>query len=168
MSDRSERLGETNYWDELIALRNEQRERQKTAIQVIRGDELPIEKNSLGHLQWYMHPHIKDTVLSTFLFYRQTLPPGGRSGRLKYQGGNVIYILEGEGYTILDGVRHAWSAGDIINVPLKTRGVVIQHFNSSKEKNVQFVAVEPNWFNCVGVDRGCGFEVLEAAPRAVE
>lgn len=166
MTERSEGLKKTNLWDALIEMRDEQRERQRTAIQVIRGDEVPVESNPFGQVQWYLHPAIKDTALSTLMFLRQTIPPGGRTGRLKFQGGQAIYVLEGSGYTILDGVRHAWEAGDTINLPLKRLGIIVQHFNANPDRPAVFIAAEPNWFECVGVDRGSGFELLEAAPAA--
>jgi gentisate 1,2-dioxygenase len=100
------------------------------------------------------------------MFFEQEIPPGSRSGRLKFQGGQVIMILEGQGYTIIDGVRHRWSAGDIVNVPLRSDGIVMQHFNTSQTQTVRFVAAEPNFFECVSVDRGSGFELLEEAPEA--
>jgi hypothetical protein len=65
---------------------------------------------------------------------------------------------------VLDGVRYNWNAGDTINIPLRTRGVIVQHFNPDEVQPAAFIAAEPNWFDCVGVDRGCGFELLEAAP----
>src|SRR3954468_22016223 len=93
VTGRSDELRKVNCWDELIRMRDSQRERQRTAVQVIRGDELPIESNPLGQVQWYLHPAIKDTALSTLMFFRQILPPGGRSGRLRFQGGQALYVL---------------------------------------------------------------------------
>ena len=46
-------------------------------------------------MRWYMHPEITDTVLSTYLCFEQEIPPGSRSGRLKFQGGQVIYVIAG-------------------------------------------------------------------------
>ena len=162
---RKEKLALTNHWDELLKLRDRQRDQYANGLQVIEREELPEEVSSLGLLRWYLHPTIDDTCLSSLTFFEQTIPPGSRSGRLQFQGGQVLMIIEGEGYTIIDGVRHAWSAGDIVNVPLRSDGLTVQHFNSSKQQQVRFVAAEPNWFNCVGVDRGCGFELLEEAPE---
>jgi hypothetical protein len=163
--DRKERLAATNYWDELIALRDRQRAERKTGLQVIKEAGLPQEKNQQGLMRWYLHPAIRDTVLSTFLFFQQEIPPGSRSGRLKFQGGQVMLILEGKGYTLIDGVKHSWEAGDVVNLPLRSDGIVIQHFNSDRENPAKFIAAEPNWFDCTSVDRGCGFEVLEEAPE---
>lgn len=159
MNDRK-----TNLWDALIALRDEQREQRKTAVQVVRGDELPQENNPLGLLRWYMHPSIKDTVLSTLVFFEQEIPPASRSGRLQFQGGQVMFILAGKGHTTIDGVRFNWEAGDVLDLPLRRDGIVVQHFNDDPERPAKFVATEPNWFACTGVDRGSGFEILEPSP----
>jgi hypothetical protein len=164
-TDRYADLAQTNFWDRLFALRDEQRAGIKSGVQVVKGSRIPLESNRQGLMRWYMHPEIKDTVLSTFLFFQQEIPPGSRSGRIKFQGNQVMYILEGRGYTLLDGVRHDWKAGDVLNLPIKKDGIVVQHFNADPEKRARFAAAEPNFFACASVDRGCGFEQLENAPE---
>ncbi|MCC6890333.1 MAG: hypothetical protein IT536_17555 [Hyphomicrobiales bacterium] len=163
--DRKARLAEKNYWDDLMATRDEQRVQMRTGIQVVKEGDLPLEANRQGLMRWYMHPSIKDTALSTMIFYQQEIPPGSRSGRVKFQGGQVILILEGKGYTIIDGVKHSWEAGDVLNLPLRPRGIIVQHFNTDPNVAVKFVATEPNWTDCTFVDRGSGFEQLEDAPE---
>ena len=167
-TDRTARLAQTNFWDELLKMRDEQRVDSKDALQVIRGDELPQEINHQGLMRWYMHPAIKDTVLSTFMFFEQEIPPGSRSGRLRFQGGQVMIILEGRGYTVLDGVKHFWEKDDVVNLPIRGPGIVVQHFNLDPKMPAKFVAVEPNWFACTTVDRGSGFEQMEDAPEYTE
>jgi hypothetical protein len=162
---RAEDLSTHNYWGELLKLRDEQRERMKNAIQVVRGEDLPQEVNRQGLMRWYLHPNIKDTVLSTLMFFEQEIPPNSRSGRLKFGGGQVMYILEGKGYTLIDGVKHPWEAGDVLNLPLRKEGIIIQHVNESPDEPAKFVAAEPNFFECTTVDRGTGFEQLEDAPE---
>jgi hypothetical protein len=164
-SDRKQKLAQTNFWDELLALRDRQRGQMKKGIQVIKEKDLPLETNRQGLMRWYMHPEIRDTALNTQLFFQQEIPPGSRSGRLKFQGGQVIMILEGRGYTLVDGVKHAWQAGDVLNLPLRAKGIVVQHFNTDPQNPAKFIAAEPNWFECAYVDRGCGFEQLEDAPE---
>ena len=66
--------------------------RRRSGVQVIKQSELPLETNRQGQMRWYLHPAIKDTVLSVFMFFQQEIPPGSRSGRLKFQGGQVIII----------------------------------------------------------------------------
>jgi hypothetical protein len=164
-TDRKAKLAEVNHWEELLKLRDQQREQTRDGIQVIKEAALPQEVSRHGLLRWYLHPAIKDTCLSVLLFYQQEIPPGSRSGRLKFQGGQVMMITEGRGYTTIDGVRHPWKAGDVLNLPLRADGIIVQHFNADPNNPAKFVAAEPNWLECVTVDRGCGFEQLEDAPE---
>lgn len=163
--DRTARLAEKNFWGELLALRDRQRADRKGGMQVLKRRDLPLEANRQGFMRWYMHPEIKDTVLSTYLCFEQEIPPASRSGRVKFQGGQVIYVIAGRGYTLLDGVKHPWAAGDVINLPLRRGGIVVQHFNEDPETPARFLAVEPNLYACTSVDRGSGFEQLEDAPE---
>jgi len=163
--DRKDRLAATNFWDELLALRDRQRDQRKNGLMVIRGKDLPQEVNRQGLMRWYMHPAITDTILNTHLFFEQEIPPGSRSGRMKFQGEQVIYIIEGKGYTLIDGVKHHWKAGDVLNLPIRKQGIVVQHVNEDMNARVVFVAAEPNLFACTGVDRGSGFEQIEDAPE---
>jgi gentisate 1,2-dioxygenase len=153
-----------SLWDALISLRDEQRSQRANGLQVVKGSELPLESNPLGLIQWYLHPTKRDTVLSTHIFYRQEIPPDSRSGKLHCQGGQVMFILEGKGRTVIDGVEHRWEAGDVLNLPLKRDGIVIQHFNADATKRALFLSTEVNLTGCVGVDRGSGFELLEPSP----
>jgi hypothetical protein len=164
MSERTEKLAAHNFWDEMIAMRDTQREHVKTAVQVVRLEELPQETNEMGLMRWYLHPSITDTVISSLIFFEQEIPPGSRTGRVKFQGGQVIYILEGRGYTLVDGVKHPWEGGDLLNLPLRSNGIIVQHVNSDEEKPAKFVAVEPNLWQCTSIDRGCGFELLARSP----
>ena len=165
MSDRKERLAQNNFWEQILELRDEQREQRKNGIQVIKEAQLPLEVNRQGLMRWYMHPGITDTILSTYLFFSQEIPPGSRSGRLRFQGDQVIYVAEGQGYTVLDGVKHPWKAGDCLNLPLRKPGIVVQHFNTDPETTAKLIVCEPNFLACASVDRGSGFEQLENAPE---
>jgi hypothetical protein len=163
-SDRTEKLAKVNHWDELVALRDRQRAARKSAVQVVRLSELPLENNRHGLMRWYLHPSITDTILSTLAIYRQEIPAASRTGRLKFQGGQIMFIVEGRGHTTLDGVKHAWEAGDVLNLPTRRDGIIVQHFNDDPDKLAAFLAVEPNLFAATSVDRGCGFELMEPSP----
>jgi hypothetical protein len=43
MADRKSELAKVNHWDELLKLRDRQREQYKDGIQVIKEAELPLE-----------------------------------------------------------------------------------------------------------------------------
>lgn len=163
---RKAKLAETNFFGELIKLRDEQRRDRADAIQVVRRRDLPEESNAMGLMRWYMHPMIKDIKLSTLNIYEQTIPPRSRSGRLQFQGGQILFIIEGSGYTMLDGIKHTWKARDVLNLPLKKDGIIVQHFNPDEDRIARFLVVEPNLLAATSVDRGCGFELIEDAPGA--
>ena len=164
-TERAQKLAKAKLWDELLAMRDRQRENLKTAIQVVKGSELPQEVNRQGMMRWYFHPAITDTILSTLMFFEQEIPPGSRSGKYKFQGEQVIYILEGKGHTLIDGVKHPWAAGDVLNLPVRKQGIIVQHVNEDPNLPAKFVAAEPNFFACTTVDRGSGFEQIEDAPE---
>jgi len=167
-NERMERMLEEmrgrNLWGELMALRDEQRQGQEKAVWLIKGKDLPWETNPLGKMRWYMHPKLKSPCINTLMIFVQEIAPGGRSGRIHHPGNQVIYIQEGEGYTTLDGEKYHWAKGDVVQLPLRVKGVVVQHFNTSPDKPARFIACEPNTMESVGVDRGCGLELLEASP----
>ena len=83
---RTEKLAQTNYWDEILRLRDEERGRNKEAVAIVKGKELPWEVNKQGVMQWYLHPCIFDTIIKPFIFYVQKIPPGSRSGRDEGRG----------------------------------------------------------------------------------
>ena len=67
--ERTRRLAAMNFWDELLALRDRQRENRKNGLMVIKGSQLPQETNRQGLMRWYLHPAITDTILTTHMFF---------------------------------------------------------------------------------------------------
>lgn len=153
-----------NLWQEIFDMRDEQRKYFHNGVWLVKGKDLPLENNKQGLMRWYMHPRINSTVLKSLMIYVQEIPPGSRSGRLKCQGNIPIYIMEGEGYTVIDGTKHYWGKWDVVQIPIRLGGVVFQHFNTDKEKTAKLIVCEPNLFDSAGVDRGSGFEQLEVSP----
>ena len=165
---RTERLKKINFWDKLFELRDVDRENKKNVLAVVIGKELPWEVNRQGIMRWYLHPLIKDTVINPMIFYVQQIPPGSRSGRVKTQGSIVFYIWEGKGYTDMDGVKHYWETGDVLQIPLRPMGVIFQHFNSDPNNPARLIAAEANTEGALGMDKGCGFEQLANCPEYEE
>ena len=54
--------------------------------------------------------------------------PGTRSHRHTHTEA-MLYVLEGTGYSEIDGQRYDWSAGDAVHVP--PRMTLHEHFNGS-------------------------------------
>lgn len=153
-----------NLLGQLLRRRDEERERLKKSTKVVDGSSLPLENNLMGLYRWYLHPALDDVALRNALFWLQEIPPGSRSGRQQGQGGRVHFVLEGKGHTIIDGVRYDWEKGDVILIPLKPHGTKFQHFNDDTANWTRIIAVEPNWYDALGVDMGSGFEILEPSP----
>ncbi len=162
---RKENLRKINFWDKLFEIRDKDRKNQENAIVVVPFEDLPLEVNRQGIMRWYLHPIMEDTVTKPFIFYVQEVPPMGRSGCVKTQGGQIFYIWEGTGYTTMDGVQHNWETGALVQVPLRPAGVAYQHFNTDPKNTARLISVEPNTVGALGLDRASGFEQLEDCPE---
>ena len=62
------------------------------------------------------------------------------SGKHRHQGGLIIYVIEGNGYSVVDGERCDWEKGDLVLLPLREKGVEHQHFNSNPDKPAVWMA----------------------------
>lgn len=54
------------------------------------------------------------------------IPAGAHTGKHKH-GEEAIFVLEGTGFTVVDGVRYKWAEASLIAIPF---GAVHQHFNT--------------------------------------
>ena len=128
-----------NAYERVIRDRQEFAERQKAGPVVIKPSDREWEMTRQGKLLFYLHPEVhKDTPLHDWLVF--SLDIQTHSGKHRHQGGLVIYILEGKGYTIIDGQRVDWGEGDLILLPIKPEGVEHQHFNADPGKPCRWVA----------------------------
>src|SRR4029077_9567747 len=114
-------------------------------------------------MKWFLHPALEITSIVSMIVFEQKIPPGGRSGAQKTPGGSVLYILEGKGYTLLDGERHDWQAEDLVNIPIRAQGVGVEHVNGAPRRRVRFVSADLDLVDILGVDRGAELEQIEAA-----
>ena len=65
------------------------------------------------------------------------------SGRHRHQGGLVIYVVEGQGYTTVNDKRVDWKEGDLILLPVMPGGVEHQHFNTDPTRPSRWLAMVP-------------------------
>jgi gentisate 1,2-dioxygenase len=151
-------------YESLLARRDAERARRGDALLVVDGDAQPWEDTPQGRLRWYLHPDLTDRALQTMGLYVQEIPPQSRSGRYRWQGGEMIVFLAGRGVSEVDGERYEWEAGDALAVPVREAGVEICHHNPHGEP-ARFVCAWPNFPAVLGVDMGSGLEQLEAAPE---
>lgn len=106
---------------------------------VIKGKEIGWEQNRQGFIKWYLHPLLGDTAVDNWLVFVHDIRT--HSGRHTHQGGTFLYVLEGRGYTLVDGRRVDWEAGDAILLPIKPGGVEHQHFNREAGKPCKWLAL---------------------------
>jgi gentisate 1,2-dioxygenase len=159
------RKASRNLFDELLAIRDGQRESSKSGLIVVKGSQRPWEINRQGKMRWYMHPNLDDTAIRSLIVYVQEIPPGSWTGTQRVQGGWVIYIWKGTGYTEINGVRHDWSERDLLNLPILPEGLVLRHVNLDAVESARLIVVQPNLVAMLGVDMGTEFEQLINAPE---
>jgi gentisate 1,2-dioxygenase len=70
----------------------------------------------------------------------------------------MIWVIEGQGYDLHDGVRWEWKAGQYICIPPMTAH---QHFNTDPERPALMVSASPLAYAHLGLG---GIEQLEDAP----
>jgi len=95
---------------------------------VMKGKDVSWEQGRMGRLKYLLHPLRTDLALTNWLLFVQDIRT--HSGRHRHQGGLAIYVVEGKGWTTVNGVRHDWEEGDLILLPILPGGVEHQHFNA--------------------------------------
>lgn len=86
------------------------------------------------------HPvHIVDLPSRSVSVSIGGIVPGGRTRNHRHTYETIIYVLKGAGYSIVDGVRVDWEAGDAVLVP---RWQWHQHFNKSDTEYAEYLGAE--------------------------
>ena len=116
----------------------ENAERNRLGRVVCRMEDIPQELTRQGRLRTYLGLNIKDTPLQDWLVFIHDLKT--QSGKHRHQGGLVIYVIDGTGYSVVDGERVDWKAGDLLLLPVKPEGVEHQHFNLDQTKPCHWIA----------------------------
>jgi len=65
--------------------------------------------------------------------------PGGKSNRHRHTYETIMYVLEGKGYSIIEGARVEWKAGDAIYIPVWAWH---HHVNLDEDKPARYLACE--------------------------
>lgn len=142
MSSMRERLRERepeapDTYDLFLDKQQQRLRRAKTGRIVMSRDQLPQEQGRQGMLRFYLnsqedstHATAQSAIQDWDVFVHEIHT---HSGAHRHQGGLVIYVVRGQGYTVVDGVRVDWKAGDVLLLPVKAGGVEHQHFNVSAE-----------------------------------
>ncbi len=124
--------GDTQAYNEVV--------RQKAEGKVIiKGSEAHVEQNRQGLTKWLLHHKDWDKVGTPgwHIFINHIRV---HSGKHIHQGGLALYVLSGEGYTVVDGVKYDWEEGDLVLLPIKPNGVEHQHFNKDPNRPAEWMA----------------------------
>lgn len=143
-----------------------ERARRLAGQSLLTREGAKLETNPMGIMRWYLHPELEGASTKSLYCHELEIPAGSKTGRLRCQGGVLHYVLDGAGYTDLDGVRHEWCAGDVIAIPIKELGVAYQHFNTGPEA-VRMLVVRPNFDSALGPEAGVEMTMLEDSPEFV-
>lgn len=129
--------GFANYM-EVVAGRETFVNRQNSMPLVIKAPRPEqYELGPQGLLGWYLMPDGPTCLQDWWVFIHDIR---GVSGRHRHQGGLVLFIVEGKGYSILNGVRYDWEEGDVILMPLLPEGIEHQHFNLREDGSSKWLA----------------------------
>jgi gentisate 1,2-dioxygenase len=163
--ERMEALRERDLFADLVALRDRQRQGWRgTGLTRVAGEHLPWERSAFGRVKWFMHPLIFDTCIRTHVVFEQRLDPGERSALVRHQGNAFVYVAAGRGRTHVDPIAWDWKEGDMIQLPARPPGLEFVHeVDDNATESAHLVHFELNAVDQVGLDRGCGFEVIEPA-----
>jgi quercetin dioxygenase-like cupin family protein len=67
------------------------------------------------------------------------LEPGQTATKHRHTYETILYVLEGEGFTVIEGQRVEWKAGDAVYIPVWAWH---QHTNRSSTNRCRYVACE--------------------------
>ncbi|MBI4330550.1 MAG: cupin domain-containing protein [Chloroflexi bacterium] len=129
---------ETDY-DLRMRLQNDAVRKRVEGKVIIKGKERPWQQNRqslsrhlTSQLEW-------DTVGAPgWNIFIQNIKK--HSGRHTHQGGVVIFVLEGKGYSVVEGARFDWEEDDLIVLPIKPGGCEHQHFNEDIQNPAVWIA----------------------------
>lgn len=127
-----------NPYETQVRVDKEFAERQMKGRIVCKFDQCPQDLTRQGRLRFYLDPTIEDTPLRNWAVFTHEVRT--KSGKHRHQGGLVIYVIDGRGYSVVDGERVDWEKGDLLLLPMREGGVEHQHFNLNVEKPALWMA----------------------------
>ncbi len=133
-AEPEETLYDQNYRDT-----NEWVRRRAEGKIIIKGKEKFFQQGRQALLKYMIHrkdwDELSITGWSVFINHIKK-----HSGRHTHQGGTLIFVLQGKGYTVVDGERFDWKKGDLILLPIKPGGCEHQHFNEDPDFPAEWIA----------------------------
>lgn len=119
--------GDDDLYESSTEAMLQRRRRAAEGRVVVKARDLVWQDTRQGRLAYYLIEGITDTALQDWKIFQHRIHT--HSGKHTHQGGLALYILEGRGWTVVNGRREEWKAGDLCLLPLVDGGVEHQHFN---------------------------------------
>lgn len=137
--EKEPEAGAKGNYEETLRMYQEAREKARTGKIVIKAKEQNWHQSRMGYTKHFLRwQEPGDAALDDWTCFIHHIKV--HSGKHRHQGGIMLYVLEGEGYTTMDGKRMDWEKGDLIVIPVKPDGVEHQHFNRVPGKDAKWMA----------------------------
>jgi gentisate 1,2-dioxygenase len=114
----------TNFYDGWLQLADNWKEQSAQARKHIHEEDLQWVKTKQDHRAALLCSRENGFLTSGDITLGE-IPPRCNTGK-HYHGEEAIYITQGKGCSVIDGVRYNWEEGSCLFIPF---GVVHQHFN---------------------------------------
>ena len=116
---------------ELLQQLLDQQRVYKSKLKPFKGGPTKFEKNIINPQEVTTAQAIETHIL--------VMAPGQTGGKHGHMNSAVMYVLEGKGHEIHDGVRYDWQAGDAFIVG---NARIHQHFNDSRTGGARLLIIK--------------------------
>ena len=99
--------------------------------------QLEKQKNSAYSEERQCSVSISDIPSYTIGVDITTIGPNSNDRKHRHTYETIVFVLEGSGYSVVEGDRVEWKAGDALHIP---PWAWHQHFNSDPDKEVKFLS----------------------------
>jgi mannose-6-phosphate isomerase-like protein (cupin superfamily) len=147
------------YYEDTLKMYAAARERARTGKIVVRARDLPWHQGRMGYTKQFLTWQRSDVAVDDWICFIHDIKV--HSGKHRHQGSIMLFVLEGEGHTVVDGKKVEWEKGDLIVLPVKPNGCEHQHFNRVPGKTAKWIAFQYSPFVRV---LGNVFEHVENSP----
>ena len=106
---------------------------------IVKGEGIDWEQGRQSLIKAYLHPgNWSELGVPGWIVFKNYVKK--HSGKHCHQGGLAILVLQGKGYTVVDGTRYDWEKDDLILLPIIPGGCEHEHFNSEPDKPAEWLA----------------------------
>lgn len=142
-----------------------QRNKEKRAAlpHVTKDKDIPWEQSAQAYRKHFAHSGLAnrytDAPIGSMTIAKQLLPPMGKGGKHRHYNEALLYVVEGEGYELHDGVKFPFEAGDLVCVPTYC---IHQHCNDSNNWVNVFYSTASDFCDFLGI---MSIEQIEIHPN---